>query len=110
VYAADWTESIWRIYSPPGSNQSTTVAVPVIQAFNALLPPTLSSPNYATASSELSFSLLGQSNVTYVIEQSPDLLKWTPIATNYSPNPGRSISIPVPSSDGQDFYRAMAVP
>jgi hypothetical protein len=48
--------------------------------------------------------------VTYVIEQSRDLLNWTPVATNYSPNPGRSVSLLVPSSASQDFYRAMAAP
>ncbi|MGP8236081.1 MAG: FlgD immunoglobulin-like domain containing protein, partial [Limisphaerales bacterium] len=110
LYAADWTDSIWRVYSPPGGNQATTAAVPLVQALNALLPPALSSPSYTVVSSELSFSLLGQSNVTYVIEQSSNLLNWTPVATNYSPSPGRAISIPVPSSDDQDFYRAMASP
>ncbi|MGO8701296.1 MAG: hypothetical protein ACLQVY_26710 [Limisphaerales bacterium] len=110
LYDVEWSESPWRIYSPPGSNQATTAAVPVIQALNALLPPPLSNPSYAVASSELSFSLLGQSNVTYVIEQSPDLLNWTPVATNYSPNAKRAIGIPLSPSDAQDFYRAVAAP
>jgi hypothetical protein len=110
LYAAEWTESVWRVYSPPGSNQATTVAVPVIQALNALLPPALSGPKCALAAPALSFSLLGQNNVTYLIEQSPDLINWIPIATNYSPNPDRAISVPLPPADTQDFYRAVVAP
>jgi hypothetical protein len=95
--------SVWRAYSPPGSNQSTTVSVPFIQAFDALLPPTLTNP--CCMAGQWGFTLLGQSNVTYVIQQSLDLLNWIPVATNYSRNPDRSIIVPF--ADTQDFYRAV---
>lgn len=108
LYAADWTESVWRIYSPPGSNQATTVAVPFIQVFSAMLQPNLLNPVWNGAA--LGFSLLGQSNVTYLIEQSPDLVNWIPVATNYSPNTNRSLLVPPPSSDSQNFYRAVVTP
>jgi hypothetical protein len=106
LYATEFTESVWRVYSPPGPNQATTAAVPIIQVFKALLPPTLSNP--AGAAGELAFTLLGQSNVTYVIQQSPDLVNWIPIATNYSPGPSRSLTLPM--AGNQDFYRAVAIP
>jgi beta-xylosidase len=51
---------------------------------------------------------LGQSNVTYVIQQSTDLVNWTPVATNFSPATVQTISV-LPS-DTQDFYRAVANP
>ena len=44
LYTVDDTAQVWRAYSPPGTNQATTVAVPVIQAYNALQPPFLSNP------------------------------------------------------------------
>jgi hypothetical protein len=106
LYDAEFNESIWRVYSPPGPNQATTVAAPIIQAFDALLPPTLT--NSVWAAGQLGFMLGGQSNVTYVIQQSPDLVNWTPIATNYSPTPARSITVPF--ADNQDFYRAVVSP
>jgi hypothetical protein len=106
LYALDTIVDVWRAYSPPGSNQATTVAVPFIQAYNALTPPSLSNPWLSAVG--LNFTLQGQSNVTYVIQQSPDLMNWTPVATNYSPYDDSPISIPF--ADNQDFYRAVTSP
>jgi hypothetical protein len=103
LYAVERTEGIWRVYSPPGTNQATTVSVPIIQALDVLLPPTLTNP--CCVAGQWGFTLLGQSNVTYVIQQSLDLVNWIPVATNYSPNPNRSITVPF--ADNQDFYRAV---
>jgi hypothetical protein len=106
LYALDLSTNEWRVYSPPGSNQSTTVSVPFIQAYSALTPPSLSNPNLGAFG--LNFTLQGQSNVTYVIEQSPDLMNWTPVATNFSASTSAPISIPF--ADNQDFYRAATSP
>lgn len=106
LYALDTTLDVWRAYSPPGTNQATTVAYPFIQEYPALAPPALTQPQYGAG--QLDFVLNGQSNVTYVVQQSSDLINWCPVLTNYSPNPARSVSIPSPGS--QDFYRALASP
>jgi FlgD Ig-like domain len=101
-----FSQAGWRVYSPPGSNQSTTIAIPVIQVYQALTPPQLSQP--IANLEQLSFTLAGQSNVTYVVQQSPDLVNWTPVATNFSPTAISSVSVTPP--DTQDFYRAVASP
>jgi hypothetical protein len=107
VYAEQGLEQCgWRVYSPPGSNQATTVSVPFIQVYNSITPPQLSQPTNDIG--QLNFTLLGQSNVTYIIQQSPDLINWTPVATNFSPASVLPISISPP--DTQDFYRAVANP
>ncbi len=106
LYALDFSDSVWRVYSPPGSNYAKTVAVPIIQVLNALNAPQLI--QVWTAAGQLNFTLMGQSNVTYVIQQSPDLATWTPVATNYSPAAVRTIS--VSPADTQDFYRAVVSP
>jgi hypothetical protein len=106
LYALDANDSVWRVYSPPGSNQATTVAVPFIQVYHAITPPQLSQP--AACMGQVNFTLLGQSNLTYVIQQSPDLINWTPVATNFSPTSILPVSISPP--DTQDFYRAVASP
>jgi hypothetical protein len=103
LYALDFSDSVWRVYSPPGSNQTTTVAAPIIQVLDVLDAPQLSQAWAGLG--QLNFTLTGQSNVTYVIQQSPDLIVWTPVATNYSPTPVRPISISPP--DTQDFYIAV---
>jgi hypothetical protein len=106
LYANDFSDSVWRVYSPPGPNQATTVAVPIIQVYNSITPPQLSQ---AVANlGQLNFTLTGQSNVTYVIQQSPDLINWTPVATNFSPASVLPVSFSPP--DMQDFYRAVAGP
>jgi hypothetical protein len=107
VYGEDgFSQCGWRVYSPPGSNQATTVAVPFIQVYDAITPPQLSQPTNIMG--QLNFTLLGQSNVTYVIQQSPDLINWTSVATNFSPASDLPISVYPP--DTQDFYRAVANP
>jgi hypothetical protein len=106
LYALDNNAYVWRAYSPPGTNQATTVAAPIIQAYNALTAPLLLNPNVDT--NGINFTLQGQNNVTYWIEQSPDMMTWTAVATNFSAFATRAISIPY--ADNQDFYRAMAVP
>jgi hypothetical protein len=106
LYALDFSDSVWRVYSPPGSNQATTVAVPIIQVYNAITPSQLSRP--AACMGQLNFTLTGQSNLTYVIQQSLDLINWTPVATNFSPAAVLPISVSPP--DTQDFFRAVASP
>ncbi len=103
LYALDTFANVWRAYSPSGSNQATTVSVPFIQAYNVLTPPSLWNPNLSDTG--LNFTLEGQSNVTYYIQQSSDLVTWTDVTTNYSPSTSRTISIPF--ADNQDFYRAV---
>lgn len=108
LYALDGTitNASWRVYSPPGANQATTVAIPTIQAYNALLAPNLSNP--VVISNHLQFTLCGQSNVTYIIQKSCDLANWTSMVTNYSTNAMRGLY--VPACGAQNFYRAAAVP
>jgi hypothetical protein len=108
LYALDGYAGVWRAYSPPGTNQSTTYAAPFIQAYNAILPPTLQNP--MVASNQLTFTLAGQSNVTYIVQSSGDLTQtnWTGILTNFSSSPNRSIWLPAASA--QNFYRAVTAP
>ncbi len=109
LYALDLIADggVWRVYSPPGSNtMRTTVAAPIIQAYSTLTPPLLVNPNLSTVG--INFTLQGQSNVTYFVEQSPDMVNWTSVATNFSASTQRLISIPF--ADNQDFYRAITKP
>jgi len=101
-----FSQSGWRAYSPPGPNQATTVAVPVIQVYRTLTPPQLDQATNCMG--QLNFTLTGQSSVTYVVQQSPDLVNWAPVCTNFALTPIVPISISPP--DTQDFYRAVTSP
>jgi len=109
LYAVDQrdphtTNGVLRIYSPPGTNQATTVAIPVIQlASSQPMPPVLSEPVYDGGF--VRFTLYGEPNVTYVILASTNLFSWFPVATNTSVLANREIVLPAPP--GQTYYRAV---
>ena len=103
LYATDLTASKWRAYSPPGANRAATTAVPILQVYGALTRPVLSAP--AAPARQFGFTLTGQSNVTYVIECSRDLVNWTPVATNYDTVDVRAVTLPSPGCTG--FYQAV---
>jgi hypothetical protein len=106
LYATDLSAQVWRAWSPPGTNQAVTPAVPVIQVYDTITQPSLCSPVAPLApASPFGFTLQGQSNVTYVIECSPDLVNWTPVATNYDTVDVRYITVPAPCAN--TFFQAV---
>src|ERR1041385_980619 len=107
LYAIDNFDGIWRTYSPPGSNQATTVAIPQIQMNGSQpAPPRLGPPTYDGAF--VHFTLYGEPNVTYIIQISNDLHTWTSVATNTSVFANREITIPAPPHGS--FIRAVVGP
>jgi oligosaccharide reducing-end xylanase len=69
------------------------------------VPPfTLSSPAPASPGS-FTFQLNGQSNVTYTICSSPDLVNWLPCQTNTLTGPWANITVGV-ASNAVQYYRA----
>jgi hypothetical protein len=101
LYTADNDDNVWRVFSPPGTNQATTLALPTVQVV-PITRPTLSAPSYS--SGQFQFTLNGQANVTYIIQNSIDLRTWSPVATNSSTNASRVII--VSTSTNRSVYRA----
>jgi hypothetical protein len=111
VYTADGSDGVWRVYSPPGTNHSTTASLPFVQVYQTFIQPVLGSPMVRvepTGLAQFQFTLQGQSNVTYLVEESPDLANWAVVATNYSTAPGRTLTLQ--PADPQGFYRAVVAP
>jgi hypothetical protein len=109
LYVTDAGESHWRAYSPPGTNQSTTVAVPLIQVYTEIIPPRFTCPIVNETQDQLSFSLLGQSNVTYLVESTSDMITWTPMTTNYSSSlDERPFTVPI--TNCMTYFRASVAP
>ena len=106
VYATDGSDSLWRVYSPPGTNQATTVAVALIQVTNPPAPPVLSQPVYDGPL--VRFNLTGEANVTYIILASTNLINWFPVATNTSVFAVRQIALT--AVPGGAYYRAAVGP
>jgi hypothetical protein len=107
LYAVDGFAGRWRSYSPPGTNQATTVAIPMVQ-ISVAAPPVLSNPNYSSALSQFQFTLTGEANATYIILSSTDLANWLPVATNTSTLAVRQITNNV--SGNRTFFRARLGP
>ena len=107
LYAVDNHDGLWRSYSPPGTNQATTVAIPAIQVTAATLL-VLSNPAYNAAASQFRFTLTGDANATYIILSSTNLSDWSPVLTNTSALAVRQITNGVTGS--RTFFRARLGP
>jgi hypothetical protein len=107
LYAVDNFAGRWRAYSPPGTNQATTVAIATVQ-ITVPTPSVLSNPSYNSALSQFVFTLNGDANATYIILSSTDLVNWSPVATNTSPLAVRQITNNV--SGSRTFFRARLGP
>jgi hypothetical protein len=67
--------------------------------------PNLEPPTVSASGDRVQLRLLGEADVTYVIEASSDLKDWTPIGTVESPDGVLSFSDPAIAGSGQRFYR-----
>jgi hypothetical protein len=104
IYVCDNWSSVWRAYSPPGANESTTVS---IQTFEAGEPPIAALLRVvAYTNGQFKFTLRGRTNINYVIEGSTNLLSWIPVLTNRDDCATRLIVVDAPQS--WRFYRALA--
>ena len=102
LYVCDNWDSIWRVYSPPGANQATTVAIQILEAGMPPLAPVLRPLSYAN--SQFLFMLSGRTNIDYVIEGSADLRSWARVLTNNDICATRLVVVSAPQS--RQFYRA----
>lgn len=109
LYFTDAAESVWRAYSPPGTNQATTVSVPQVQVYSQIIPPQFTCPTLNDTQDQLRFTLLGQSNVTYLVESTSDFATWSPMATNYSSTLNeRPFTVPI--TNCMTYFRASVLP
>jgi hypothetical protein len=105
LYTTDLSAQVWRAYSPPGANQAVTPAVPIIQVYDTITQPALCFPVAPSApTAPFGCKLQGQSNVTYLIWSSTNLVNWIPVATNYDTVDVRAITVPAPCD--ACFYQA----
>ena len=106
LYAIDTTNSLWVAFSPPGTNQATTVAVATISVPAQRIPPVLSEPSYAAG--EFRCFLTGEPNVIYYIQSSTNLVDWVTLVRNNSLFTKRPITLT--ATNKLSFYRALAGP
>ena len=94
LYLCDNWDSLWRVYSPPGANTNTTVALQVLEVAPPPLTAYLQAAGYTNG--QFQFTLCGRTNVDYVIVASnvlTSLQTWTPVLTNNDSSPIRLISV-----------------
>jgi hypothetical protein len=111
LYVVDNLDSTWRTYSPPGTNQSTTVALATVTVpGSARVAPVLSEPSFTNGL--FSFRLTGEANVVYTIEASTNFVSWNAVATNTSVSASRIVTViaPAPYASYRAFAGSGAVP
>lgn len=104
LYVCDNWDSVWRVYSPPGPNQASTVSVNTLEAGEPPVRPLLRTVAYTNG--QFMFTLRGRTNIFYVIEGSTNLQTWIPVLTNRDDCATRLIIVNAPES--WRFYRALA--
>lgn len=103
LYVANLSESVWRVYSPPGPNAATTLSWQTVTWGQPLVRPVLVALGYESGWMRL--GLQGQTNTVYVIEGSWDLRQWTAVTNvTLGPAPGQWIHVAAPGP--RQFYRA----
>ena len=107
LYYPDDGPGVWRAVSPPGTNQATTVALPVVQIMGAVQPFYITSIGVSAGTVTIRFTG-GSSDGA-----SAFLLLSAPLASGpYSPAPsaiitgsGGSFQAMVPANGPRQFYR-----
>ena len=98
LYACDNWDSLWRAYSPPGANASTTIAPQVLEVGPPPLSPYLQAVGHQDG--QFFFTLCGRTNTEYIIVAGTNVLDplhtWTPVLTNIDSSPIRLLSVPAP--------------
>jgi hypothetical protein len=105
LYVADWLNSSWTAYSPPGTNQYQTLSVQTVK-IGSYSRPTLQAPGWST--NQFHTTLIGELGVNYAIESSSNLLNWVAIATNRAY--AQTNSWTWPAADSWSFIRARVAP
>lgn len=107
LYVASLSESVWRVYSPPGSNATTTVSVATVEIGEGSVRPFLEVVRLEA--SGLVLALTARPGGAYVIEASEDLREWVPVATVVMGEAARRETT-VPAEGPRRFYRARSGP
>lgn len=105
LYVSDYLEGRWRVFSPPGGNQFTTLALQTIRV-GAPLPPTLSQPQWQ--SGQFTVNVNGEPGLRYAVDSSTNLVTWSPTTTNLALSAVTPFAIPAPLN--KTFFRARIVP
>ncbi|MCX7865758.1 MAG: hypothetical protein N2438_01335 [Limisphaera sp.] len=107
LYVASLSESVWRVYSPPGGNASSTLSIQTVEVTEPSLRPVLEALRYEAG--QLWLALRGRTNTSYVVEGSADLRQWNAVATvNLGSSPRQEFA--VPAQQPRQFYRARPGP
>jgi hypothetical protein len=109
VYGASRSANYWRVWSPPGTNQATTVAVPTI-LFGTLTSPPITITSITVNGSTVTVNFTGSSSAS---ASSFTLYSSTTVNGAYSPVAGAVVSLVSPgvfkatttTSGSSQFYR-----
>jgi hypothetical protein len=105
LYVADWLNSVWSVFSPPGTNRYQTISVQTIKV-GAFTRPTLLAPSWMAG--QFQATLVGELGVNYAMETSTNLVAWSSFATNRAYSKTNTWTWPLP--DARASVRARVIP
>jgi len=110
---AHWTAFTTNTISPNGSVDIVDLQATAPQKFyravpyhSAIVSPSLQLSGLSMSNGVFSFVLTGTGGSNYIIQQSPNLVNWTPITTNTIPASGSVTILDSNPNSPQKFYRA----
>ena len=109
-YLDDWP-GCWRAFSPPGANQATTVALPIVQVIASVQAPYITSIGVSGGTVTIHFTG-GSSDVAwaFVLLSAPAAAgPYSPAAGAVITGSGGSFQATVPVNGPRQFYRIRAV-
>ena len=96
-------------YPTAASNFTYTFAPLSLTLFN-FAPRAATLAVQSVQSGQVQLQLTGQPGTPYVIQNSPDLFNWTPVATNNLTATSASVPVPVTPGAAKQFFRAVWQP
>jgi hypothetical protein len=107
LYYLDNGPGVWRVVSPPGSNQVTTVAVPIMQVTTSGQEPVITSIGFSNGVVTIHFTA-GSSDTAssfFVLSSPVAIGPYTPATGAVVTGSGGSFQATVPSSGQLQFYK-----
>ena len=110
LYGASTTRNLWRVYSPPGANTNTTVAVPTVNVVAAAVPPAITQIAVSGTTVTIKFTAPAGTTVSMLTLYSSATVA---PASSYAPVSGAVITLVSPgvfqatatTSGSSTFYR-----
>jgi len=107
LYYLDNWPSVWRAVSPPGTNQATTVALPIVRVIGSVQPPYITGIDFSAGILTIHFTGASSDPASvFVLFSAPAVQgPYSPAAGAVITGSGGTYQATIPASGTLQFYR-----